>query len=104
MRIILDENLPRLLNGIFPNHDVTTVQEQGLAGTVNGALRAALEGVFDVLPPDFTRGAVPGLGARFCAGVESVCAAIVRQPLLWRERRGGYHRVNIPRFPYYVAY
>ena len=47
---------------------------------------------------------VPGLGARFRAEVESVCAAIVRQPLLWRERRGGYHRVNIPGFPYYVAY
>jgi plasmid stabilization system protein ParE len=47
---------------------------------------------------------VPGLGARFRAEVESVCAAITRQPLLWRERRGGYRRVNIPGFPYYVAY
>ena len=47
---------------------------------------------------------VLGLGARFRAEIESVCAAIVRQPLLWRERRGGYHRVNIPGFPYYVAY
>lgn len=28
----------------------------------------------------------------------------VRQPLLWRERGGGYRRVNIPGFPYYVAY
>ena len=40
MTIILDENLPKLLKGIFPNHTVTTVQEQGLAGTVNGALLA----------------------------------------------------------------
>ena len=48
MTIILDENLPKLLKGIFPNHTVTTVQEQGLAGTVNGALLAQLEGVFDV--------------------------------------------------------
>lgn len=47
---------------------------------------------------------VPGLGARFRAEVESVCAAIVRQPLLWRERPGGYHRVNLPGFPYYIAY
>ena len=47
---------------------------------------------------------VTGLGVRFRAEVESVCAAIVRQPLLWRERRGGYRRVNIPGFPYYVAY
>ncbi len=47
---------------------------------------------------------VPGLGARFRAEVESVCAAVVRQPLLWRERPGGYRRVNIPGFPCYVAY
>ena len=33
---------------------------------------------------------VLGLGARFRSEVESVCAAIVRQPLLWRERPGGY--------------
>ena len=48
MTIILDENLPKPLKGIFPDHTVTTVQEQGLAGTVNGALLARLEGVFDV--------------------------------------------------------
>lgn len=36
MRIILDENLPRLLNRIFPGH------------TVNGVLLAHLEGAFDV--------------------------------------------------------
>lgn len=48
MTIILDENLPKPLKGIFPNQTVTTVQEQGLAGTVNGALLARLEGVFDV--------------------------------------------------------
>lgn len=48
MRIILDENLPKPLKGILFRHTVTTVQEQGLAGTVNGALLARLEGVFDV--------------------------------------------------------
>jgi len=48
MRIILDENLPKPLKGIFPKHSATTVQEQGLAGTVNGALLARLEGVFDL--------------------------------------------------------
>lgn len=48
MTIILDENLPRPLKRIFPNHTVTTVQEEGFAGTVNGALLARLEGVFDV--------------------------------------------------------
>ncbi len=48
MRIILDENLPRPLKSIFPGHAVTTVQEEGLAGTVNGELLAKLEGNFDV--------------------------------------------------------
>ena len=48
MRIILDENLPRPLKTIFPDRAVTTVQEEGLAGTVNGALLAKLEGNFDV--------------------------------------------------------
>ena len=48
MMIILDENLPKPLKGIFPNHTVTTVQEEGLAGTVNGALLARLEGAFEV--------------------------------------------------------
>jgi len=49
MRIILDENLPKPLKAIFPNHFVTTVQEEGHAGVVNGILLARLEGVFDVL-------------------------------------------------------
>lgn len=48
MRIILDENLPKPLKRVFPAHAVTTVQEQGLAGTFNGALLARLEGAFDV--------------------------------------------------------
>lgn len=45
-----------------------------------------------------------GLGSRFRAQVESVCAAIVQHPFLWRPRRGGYRRVNLPGFPYYVAF
>ena len=48
MKVILDENVPEPLKAILPNHTVTTVQEQGLAGTVNGALLARLEGAFDV--------------------------------------------------------
>lgn len=47
---------------------------------------------------------VPGLGVRFRQVVESACAAIVQHPLLWRERRGGYRRVNLPGFPYYIAF
>jgi hypothetical protein len=26
------------------------------------------------------------------------------QPLLWRERPGGYRRVNCPIFPYHIMY
>jgi plasmid stabilization system protein ParE len=47
---------------------------------------------------------VPGLGARFRREVESACSAIVQHPLLWRERVGGYRRVNLPGFPYYIAF
>ena len=49
MQIVLDENLPRPLARIFgPAHQVTTVQDLGLAGTANGALIARLEGSYDV--------------------------------------------------------
>ena len=46
----------------------------------------------------------PGLGVRFRAELESASAAIVQQPLLWRERHGLYRRANLPGFPYYVAH
>lgn len=45
-----------------------------------------------------------GLGTRFRSEVESVCAAIVQHPLLWRLRPAGYRRVNLPGFPYYIAF
>jgi plasmid stabilization system protein ParE len=45
-----------------------------------------------------------GLGTRFRDEVMTVCGAIGQYPLLWRERPGGYRRVNCPVFPYYVAY
>jgi plasmid stabilization system protein ParE len=46
----------------------------------------------------------PGLGAQFRRQVESTCSDILQHPLVWRERRGGYRRVNIPGFPFYLAY
>lgn len=52
----------------------------------------------------YYEGREAGLGLRFRLEIESVCAAIVRQPLLWRERKGGYRRVNCPGFPYYIAF
>jgi len=36
--------------------------------------------------------------------VAHVIARIAEDPLLWRERKGGYRRVNCPVFPYYIAY
>jgi hypothetical protein len=45
-----------------------------------------------------------GLGVRFRTEVADVVHRILFDPYLWRERRGGYRRVNLPVFPYYVAY
>ena len=45
-----------------------------------------------------------GLGWQFRSEVLEVCRLIVQQPVLWRERQGGYRRVNCPVFPYYIAY
>jgi plasmid stabilization system protein ParE len=45
-----------------------------------------------------------GLGWKFRNEVLQVCQMILQQPVLWRERTGGYRRVNCPVFPYYVAY
>lgn len=45
-----------------------------------------------------------GLGKRFRDEVANVIDSIVTNPLLWRERPGGYRRVNCPVFPYYIPY
>jgi len=47
---------------------------------------------------------VPGLGARFRHELEDACSAMVQHPLLWRLREGGWRRVNLPGFPYYIAF
>lgn len=47
---------------------------------------------------------LPGLGVRFRQEAESICGAIVQHPLTWRLRPEGYRRVNLPGFPYYVAF
>lgn len=48
MRIIFDENVPWPLRHLLPDHDVTSVQREGLGGTENGELLAALDGKFEV--------------------------------------------------------
>ncbi len=45
-----------------------------------------------------------GLGKRFRNEIGRVVERIAEDPLLWRERPGGYRRVNCPVFPYYIAY
>jgi plasmid stabilization system protein ParE len=52
----------------------------------------------------YYEGKEPELGMKFLSEVDRVCDSIVTDPLLWREREGGYRRVNCPVFPYYVAY
>jgi len=41
-----------------------------------------------------------GLGVRFRNEVSHVIQKILADPFLWRERAGGYRRVNCPVFPY----
>ena len=45
-----------------------------------------------------------GLGKRLRDEVAHVVSRIAEDPMLWREREGGYRRVNCPVFPYFVAY
>ncbi len=45
-----------------------------------------------------------GLGIRLRDEIAHVLDRIAEDPLLWRERSGGYRRVNCPVFPYYVAF
>ena len=45
-----------------------------------------------------------GLGVRMREEVFHVIEHILADPYLWRERLGGYRRVNCPVFPYYIAY
>ena len=47
-RVLLDENLPRLLKRELPHLDVHTVAETGWAGIQNGALLRLAETQFDV--------------------------------------------------------
>ena len=48
--------------------------------------------------------AEPGLDVRSRKEVESVAAAVLSHPLLWRQRPGGHRRVNLAGFPFCVAY
>ena len=45
-----------------------------------------------------------GLGVRFRDEIFRVIDQLARDSLLWRERAGGYRRINCPVFPYYLPY
>ncbi|SHK24827.1 ParE toxin of type II toxin-antitoxin system, parDE [Rubritalea squalenifaciens DSM 18772] len=45
-----------------------------------------------------------GLGLRLRDEVAFLLETVSSAPLLWRERKGGYRRVNSPISPYYIAY
>lgn len=53
---------------------------------------------------EYYEGKERGLGKRFRDEVWEVCSTILDHPVLWRERPGGFRRVNCPVFPYYIAY
>ncbi|HEY2289679.1 MAG TPA: DUF5615 family PIN-like protein [Thermoanaerobaculia bacterium] len=48
-RVLLDENLPRLLKRELPGFEVRTVAEMGWAGIKNGKLLRLAEAEFDIL-------------------------------------------------------
>lgn len=48
-RVLLDENLPRLLKRELPDFEVRTVAEMGWAGIKNGKLLRFAEAEFDIL-------------------------------------------------------
>lgn len=46
----------------------------------------------------------PGFGRRFKDEVESAVRLIARSPEIFRERNGGYRRVNLRVFPYFIPF
>ena len=48
MKVIFDENVPWPLRKLLSDYSVTSVQREGLGGSENGELLAALDGRFDV--------------------------------------------------------
>src|SRR5438132_340601 len=48
MRVLLDECVPRTLQKLLPDHNVSTVQKMGWDGVTNGELLKLADGQFDV--------------------------------------------------------
>jgi plasmid stabilization system protein ParE len=69
--------------------------------------------IVEFLPPakaelmdavDYYEGELNGLGQRFWDELDRHIAWIAENPELPRLREGGYRRVNLRVFPYYIAY
>jgi plasmid stabilization system protein ParE len=45
-----------------------------------------------------------GLGLKFLSEIRYTSNSIASNPLIYRERLGGYRRVNLAVFPYYLPY
>lgn len=58
--------------------------------------------LFDAI--DYYESEQVGLGVRLRDEFAEVSVSIGGNPLLWRERPEGYRRVNLPVFPYYIAF
>jgi|SRR6266545_3846503 len=52
----------------------------------------------------YYEGERPGLGQRFRAEVDRTLRWIAAHPELCRPRPGGYRRINLRIFPYYIPY
>lgn len=52
----------------------------------------------------FYQGRVSGLGSRFRKELNAVLQTIALNPLIKRERSGGYRRANMPSFPFYIVF
>jgi plasmid stabilization system protein ParE len=53
---------------------------------------------------EYYEGQLAGLGKRFWSEVDQHISWIAENPEVPRARDGGYRRVNLRLFPYYVAY
>jgi predicted nuclease of predicted toxin-antitoxin system len=50
LRLLFDENVPKRLRRLLPGHEISTAQERGWGGIVNGKLLHAAEAAgFDVM-------------------------------------------------------
>ncbi|HEX4960928.1 MAG TPA: hypothetical protein VF173_08825 [Thermoanaerobaculia bacterium] len=88
-RVLLDENLPRLLKRELSGHEVRTVAEVGWAGLKNGKLLRLAESEFDIFilfPRACWRGGMPLVSSTGREEVRQVTrVALGARMELWRR-------------------